>query len=151
MDMGALRHRAGAEEPPLQERGDEPVEADLAVEGDGLQGGPEGKGDRVILQVRADAGQVEQRRDVHLLKMRSRADAGKHEDLRAIDRACAQDDFAPGADLPERAALPILDAHGVAVLDEDASDEGIGFDLEIGARFHRIEKGAHGAVDGGRS
>jgi hypothetical protein len=55
---------------------------------------------QVVLQVLADAGQVVQYRDAEFLQKSRRPDAGKLQQLRALDCAGAQDDFTSCLELP---------------------------------------------------
>ena len=64
---------------------------------------------QMVLQVRADAGQVVRDADAERAQLIGRADAGQHQQLRRVDRAAAEDHFARlGA--RQAAAMAIVDA-----------------------------------------
>ena len=73
----------------------------------------------MVLQVLADAGQVDDDVDAVLAKMRRRADAGEHQELRRDVGAGGEDDLGVarmGAMLG--AVMQVADADGAAVLDD---------------------------------
>ncbi len=99
----------------------------------------------VVLQVRADAGNVRHRRDAELLQRVGVADAGQHQDLRRIDRAAGDDDFAARAHPDEPAVVQVLDADGARALEQDAGDQAPRLDAQIRARPGRSQVGHRGA------
>ncbi len=71
------------------------------------------------------------------------ADAGQHQELRGVDRAGRQDEFAPRTDRKKPAILFDLDADRAALIEQDATDMRPRHDREIGP----VRKGMHiGAV-----
>ena len=85
----------------------------------------------MVLQVAADAGDVEQRPDAERAEVIGRADARQHQQLRRVHRAAAQDDLALGA----RDLVPAVDevahAHGVVLVEDDALDQRVGDDVDV--------------------
>src|SRR5262249_33979375 len=51
-----------------------------------------------VLEVLADAGEVDDDLDAVALELGARTDAGEHQELRAVEDAAAEDDLAPGPD-----------------------------------------------------
>ena len=99
----------------------------------------------MVLEIRADAGQVVDDCDAVLLQLPGRADAGEHQKLRRVDRAAAQDDFAPRLDGADRIALPVFQAADAPALKQQAGRHCIGRDGEIGAPRRRLQIGVRGA------
>src|SRR6266403_71597 len=91
---------------------------------------------RMILQVLSDAGQMMRGCDAVLRQRGVVADAGKHQQLRALKRAGGKDHFAAGADLPDILALAVLDADRALALEQDAGGLRLGLDAQIRARCH---------------
>ena len=87
--------------------------------------------ERVLLQVRADGGRVDDRLDADRAQVVGGADPGQLEDLRGVEAAAADDDVAGGRDALDGAAARELDAGRAAVLDDHAVDERAGQDLEV--------------------
>jgi hypothetical protein len=56
----------------------------------------------VILQILADAGQRVDDRDAELAQQRGRSDAGQLQELRRLQRARGEHDFAPGGAVTSR-------------------------------------------------
>jgi hypothetical protein len=75
-----------------------------------------------------------------------RADAGQHEQLRAVDRAAAQDDLAVGQGGLALAVPKVGHAGGAPALDEDLGDQGVGVHGEVRPGHGRVQVG-----DGGRA
>ncbi len=78
------------------------------------------------MQILADAWKVMDDGDVLFLQMRRGADAGEHQQLGRADGAGGHDHFARGIDALRATALDDLDAHGLALLDQNAGDEDSG-------------------------
>ena len=96
----------------------------------------------MILQIGADAGPVEHDRNAVLAQMLRRPDAGEQQDLRRADRAGGENDFAAAARHARRAVLPPAHAGGALAVEHQAFDQAAGFEPQIGAIEHRLEKGA---------
>src|SRR5690606_20577674 len=101
-DEALDRHRAltqgtSAEQPPAEEIERQPVEPDVAVEADIDRRLVDRHRDRMILQVLADPRQVDDWFDAGVLQRPGRADAGQHQQMRAVERPRAQDHFAAAA------------------------------------------------------
>src|SRR5947207_13441207 len=88
----------------------------------------------MILQVLSDAGQMMRGCDAVLRQRGAVADAGKHQQLRALKRAGRKDHFAAGANLPDILALAVFDADRTLALDQDAGGVRLRLDAQIGAR-----------------
>ena len=86
-DVG--RHRAGMGELPA-EQVLRPRQLGQALH---AGRGPQGGDDRMVGQVGTDTRAVHHHPDVVLAQVVGRADAGQHQQLRAVDRAAAQDDL----------------------------------------------------------
>ena len=99
----------------------------------------------MIAEIGADARQVALHRDAQPAQQIGRADAGELQQLRAVDRAAAQDDLALRRRGATLAANRIGNAGGALALDQDLERQGAGDDGEIGPRARRIEIAARGA------
>ena len=104
---------------------------------------------QMVVQVRADAGEIVDRRDAARRDERRRAHARELQQLRRSDTARGQDRFA--ARLRETLAVARvgeLDAFGaqdaISAADAHAFDQRLGDDREIRPRQHRPEKGFRG-------
>ena len=86
----------------------------------------------MILQVGADAGQVDGRLDAHGAQMIRRADARQHKQLGRVDGAAGEDDVAVGAHRAALAPVVVLDAHGAVALDHHPARQGPGFEPQVG-------------------
>ena len=75
--------------------------------------------EHVVVQVLADAGEVDERLDVQPPKVGRRADPREHQQLWRLDRARADDDLVPGPRLPHGSALHVLHADTAAALEEE--------------------------------
>ena len=98
-----------------------------------------GKGEnkvRMILQVLSDTGQMVRGCDAVLRQRGAVADAGKHQELRALKRAGGKDHFAADANLPDILALAVLDTDRSLALEQDAGGLRLGLDAQIRARCH---------------
>ena len=91
---------------------------------------------RMVLQVLPDAGQMMHAGDAVLAKCGAVADARQHQQLRRLERAGGDDHLAPGADLLQLLALPVLDADRALALEQDAGGMSVGLDAQIGAACH---------------
>jgi hypothetical protein len=90
-----------------------------------------------------DRGQIDDDGDAESLELVARSDAGKHQQLRRVDRPTAEDHVARlrgvGATL-----VPELDADGAIAIDHDAHDLGIGTHRQVRAPADRPEEGVRG-------
>src|SRR5262245_20519533 len=90
---------------------------------------------RMILQVRADAGQVRTHVDAVRLQIAPGADAGALQKRRGEDGACTDDDFAC-IDAAQLVPAKRFDADCTAALEEHAPDMSMGKNLQIRTRAH---------------
>ncbi len=134
----ADRQRPGALEPPF-ERGAEFLDraAREIVESDRKRAAIDEADLEVILQTRADAGQVMHDFDAMLLQQRRGPDARELQHMRRIDRAAGHHDFAARGGDPLGTVLEIGDSGRALARDHDARGERVGLDFEIGAFAHR--------------
>ena len=89
----------------------------------------------MIAQILADPGQVVRDLYAERLQKGSRADSGKLQQLRRVDRTAAQDDFAAGPHLDGFAATPtlrIFDADRSLAFQEEACGMRIGMQCQFG-------------------
>ena len=87
--------------------------------------GPERKTRLImILQVFADAGQIQLHLDAVLRQLAGGADAGGQQQHRRVDGAAGQDQLAPRADALDFSVALDLDANRAAALEQDFSDMG---------------------------
>src|SRR5258706_6008792 len=91
---------------------------------------------RMLLPVLPDAGQMMRGCDAVLRQRGAVADAGKHQELRALKRAGGKDHFAAGANLPGILALAVFDTDRALALEQDAGGLRLGLDAQIRARCH---------------
>ncbi len=99
----------------------------------------------VVLQVGADAGEVRNDRQVEPAQGVGLADAGQHQELRRIDRAAAQDHFAPGAREAHRAAAGVFDPDCAPAFEYDAQRQAARQHAQVGTPHGRPQIGAHRA------
>jgi hypothetical protein len=85
----------------------------------------------MVAQVGADARVVRQHVDAHLDQVIGRADAGQHQQLRAVDRAAGHDDLGVGLGRLGLAATQVAHPGGLAALDDDLGDQGAGEHGEV--------------------
>jgi len=78
----------------------------------------------------------------------SRADPGKHQELRAIDGARGQDHFLGGCDIFHRAVCHELDAHATSTFEVQFYGLGVEQQSEVRPRQCRVQEGASGAHAG---
>jgi hypothetical protein len=64
----------------------------------------------------------------------SRADPGKHQELRGTDYVCGQHDFTGGPGARQLTAHAVFDANASLPVDQQAMGERPGHDAEIAAR-----------------
>ncbi len=88
---------------------------------------------QMVLQIPSDALPVEDALDPKRRQPFRRPDAGAVQHLRRADRAGAQDHLAFGAGLDDFAASGEAHAGGAAVLDDEAVDQHVLFEAQIGA------------------
>ena len=134
-----IGHRAGAMRDPLVDRRAElrfrhAADADLLVRRIGDDDVD------VVLHRLADARQIMHRRDAGLLQRVGGTDAGEEQQMRAVDRAAGQHDFA-GRRRLDLAVAEILDALGAAVRDEDAGRERRGDERQVRPVEDWVEEG----------
>jgi len=93
--------------------------------------GPDHRHHRMVGQVAADARAVRQHVDAHLDQVVGRADAGQHQQLRAVHRAAGQDDLGAGQGAGRLAVPQVIHADGLAAFDDDLRDQGVGEHREV--------------------
>ena len=76
-----------------------------------------------------------------LAQVGARADAGEHQQLRAVDGAAAEDDLRVGRTRQVLAAARVGDTDGAVALQHDAGHEGVGAHGEVRAVGRRVEVG----------
>src|SRR5262249_44464235 len=96
----------------------------------------------MILQVVADARLVAHDRDAEALELVGAADAGKLENLDRADRAGRKDHLAAGARRSSDTVLPPAHARRPRAVERDLFHQAMGFEPQIGAVEHRLEKAA---------
>ena len=89
----------------------------------------------------AHAGQVGDDVDAVLARWAAGPDAGEHQQLRAVDRAAAEQHLARRRGRDLAAAGAVGHPGGAAALDHDAGGERAGLDVEVLAVAHRLEVG----------
>src|SRR6267378_4447981 len=94
----------------------------------------------MILQVAPDALPVEHWLDPKRRQPLGWSDAGAMQHLCRSDRARAQDHFAPGAGLDDFAAPSETHSSGAAVLDDQAIDQHVLFETQIGTLQRRLQE-----------
>ena len=100
----------------------------------------------MVLQVAADAWQVGLDRDLLRRSSSPAADTRKHEELRRVDHAAAQQHFAPGPGQHHLVPASILDADRARSLEDDAGRQCAGCHLEVGAPQGGTQIGGRGAA-----
>ena len=112
------------------------------VAGPGLADLEPGRLRAVILQVAADAGPVQQRREAERLQDIVRPDAGQGEDARRPDGTGGQDHFAARPHFG--GVLPAPEPHpaGPPVLDHDTLHQDVRQKPQVGAMQHRFQEAA---------
>jgi hypothetical protein len=100
--------------------------------------GPDDGQHRMVAEVAADPRAVGPHVDAHLDQVVGRADAGQHQQLRAVDGAAGQDDLRVGLGDLGYTVPGVGDAPGLAALDDDLGDQGVG--------VHREVRPGHGGV-----
>ena len=85
----------------------------------------------MVLQVGADAGDVEQRADAGRLQVIGRSHARQHQQLRRVHRAAAQDDLHLCACDLVAAVDDVAHAHRVVLVEDDALDQRAGDDVHV--------------------
>jgi hypothetical protein len=94
----------------------------------------------MVLQILADAGQVEHDVDVEFAQQRGRADAGALQELRRGDGPGADDDFAGGAGFVRLVAAQPFDAGRPLAGKENAIGQRMGDDGQIRALAGLVEQ-----------
>ena len=105
----------------------------------------------MVLQIAPDALAIEHGLDAERGQPVRRPDAGAMQHLDRSDRAGAQDDFAAGARLDRFAALDEAHADGAAVLDDQAIDQHVLFQPQIGPPQRGLEETRARTTSGGRA
>ena len=93
----------------------------------------------MVLQVLADR-QILAHRDPEELEILGRPDPGEHEQHGRLVRAAGDDDLALRTHRLAHAVVNELDTHGAIALEDDALDEDVRADLEVGPVRHRMEE-----------
>ncbi len=106
-------------------------EAGVAVERDRLLRGDLEIELEMVLQVLADPRTVGDDVDPEAPQLRRRADAGKFQELRRIDRPAAKNHLAPGLGQKFAPAAAVVDAGGPAAVEGDPRRQRMGDDREI--------------------
>jgi hypothetical protein len=109
-----------------------------------LRRGPDDRQHRVVAEVHADSAAVHHHVDAMLDQVLGRADAGQHQQLRAVDRAAGQDDLGVGAGGHGLAVVQVAHAGGLAALDDHLGDQGAGVDGEVGPGHGGVQVGGGG-------
>ena len=78
--------------------------------------------------------------DAGLCEARACSDAGEQQQLRRVDRAGGEDDFAPNARLVGLAVPAVADSAGSLALEQDALGEGTGLQRQVRLAPRRLEK-----------
>ena len=104
------------------------------------------RGRVMVLQALPDARQMVHDRHAELADMLLRPDAGQHQQLRRVDGAAAQDDFARGGRGADLAVAPEPHADGAPAFEQDLLGQRPGDDAQIGALHRRAQ-----IADGGRA
>ena len=85
----------------------------------------------MIAEVATDPAEVGVDVDPHFDQVLGRADAGQHQQLRAVDRAAGQDDLGVGPRALELAVVQVAHPGRLAALDDHLRDQGVGVDGEV--------------------
>ncbi len=93
----------------------------------------------MLLQIAADARQIQRDRDAHCPQMLGRTDAGQHQQARAVHRTGRQHDAVPRMDLPQLARRSVFDADRAPALEQQALHRGFEPHLEIGRHAGQFE------------
>ncbi len=96
---------------------------------------------RVVLEPLADAGEVGDDVDAVLAQVGGRADAGEHQQVRAVHRAAAEQHLAGGRRGDLAAADAVGHPDGALALDDDPGGERAGLDVEVVAVAGGLEVG----------
>ena len=154
------RHRrdgeiAAAREDVVQAVGElaAPV-AHRVVERDRLLAAQDDAAGNMVVEIVADARRIGDHRDAQRLQERRRAEPGKLQELRRIERARSDDHLDIGAGAAFVVADKILDAGRAPAIEQNARGERLGNHLEIGAPPRLLEiavrgRGAHAVAHGG--
>src|SRR5258705_12542942 len=96
----------------------------------------------MVLQVLSDARQMMRGCDAMPGQRSTGAYAGQQQQLRRLERAGGDENFAAGANLFDSFALPVFDADGALAFEQNAGGLRLGLDAQIGARPHmRVDIG----------
>src|SRR6185295_4800572 len=96
----------------------------------------------MILEIRSDALEIEQRPYAERSQMIGGPEAGLHQQLRGTNRARRQDDFAVGMDDAGAAIAHRFDADRASAIEYDAAYNRVALDREIGPRQGRFQERA---------
>ena len=96
----------------------------------------------MVLQVCPNLGPIELDLNTQLLELLGWANAGKHQDLRRVERSCRQDDAAPSIDHFAPLAAPHANASNSTAFDYQPFDQRVGADRDIVLIADRLNIGA---------
>ena len=128
------RAHALLEEEPLEADHDHAVRLQVAVERDRLLAAVLHVNLQMVVQVLADARQVDRRRDADRAQVIGRTDAGEHQELRRAEGAGADDHLARGEGLAGLAAHGVGQAEGPPLVEQHPLAERAGPDGQRGVR-----------------
>ena len=147
----AYRHGTAPQEDVLQARQRlSPYVAQIVVGGDGLRAFVDDAKREVVLQVFADAGQVVDHGYAVFLEQRRRAHAGQLQQLRRLQRAGAQEDFARSPHAARFTARDVAHAAGALALEQHAGRVRSRFHGQVGTPARRAQVGHRGRRSAGR-
>ena len=95
----------------------------------------------VILQIPSHALQLMTQFNPVPGQFTARPDSRKHQQLRRIKRAAAENYFAPGTDLSQPLPAPIFDTGGMAALEQHTRDVRSAADSQVGPKRRGFEIG----------
>src|SRR6266540_5274443 len=100
----------------------------------------------MVLQIAADAGKLAHRRDVEAAQIFAAADSGKHQQLRRLESAGADDYFRSCGDRPQLLADLVLYAGRALAGEQDPPRTRAGDHLQIRSVQMRMDVGARRAA-----
>ena len=96
----------------------------------------------MVLQIQSHAFQRVAQLDAVPGQFLAWADSGQHQQLRRIERATAEHNFALGADLRQPRRVPILDPGSVGAFEQHTGNVGATADSQVGTARYGFEIGA---------
>ena len=135
------RARATPEEQPLEADPRTPPPGQRRLHRDGLRGAVLDVDLEVVLEVRADAGQVRHHVDPERLERGCVTDARELQQLRRVERAAREDDLTGEDPLDPASATGDLDPDRPRSLEQDPRHERAGAHLEVRPTHDRVEVG----------